>query len=724
MKITISLFVENLPERLHWKGLWFAFARHGEVVNVYIARKKSRGGKRFGFVRMKNLEEADRVTQRLNGAIFYGSRLVVKIARDNRGQGWKRNTTGRSQSTEFKKTGITMDDEAVVQKVRIRVSTEEDIGKENFKRIIGHVENEDLWNLRRCLVGVMDMVCSVSSIHSRLLKWGLGDINVQRLGAKTYLLTIMDEELSQMLEDVNWSYLKEIFSDVIPWSEKTSYIERATWLEIRGLPLHCWNSVSLKKVADLWGVFEALGENVKHSLDCEKATVLISTNQVKKIDEVIEVEIGDRVFQVGVKEIGFNDGTLYPLCNQRKKTEKSFEKSDESVSESVSDLKLDSEKKRLEAVEDDRSCSGTEVEVLNAMCAEKDRIKILNRENEICGDKIIEAELMGGVSKDQNLTAIHGYGDEESNKKVCSLGHDEKLTAGNSVGTQRVISVEKVGQEITKADGSDNDSIGVSLSRAGPESKIGVGFKDEFKSSWANMLDETLNSDKGLNLSNHGKALSDGENEKDFFAELEERKGKKKGKETKKFGSLLELQNKSITAGERRKRDKSLRSRKWSKQFLEETELSGKSLSDSDIKSRVSILVKEAKQVLNLGKKIGITIVGDENEAIKELVSLELDKGEYDDEEFASRTLVLAAMKAWGDLAALNFPLQYYGKDLEELKGSTSHEESILDCAMADWLAKDGQAGTKCSNPGGEVAEWLCFALSCGLVVSNFCNSS
>ncbi|KAK8557199.1 hypothetical protein V6N13_013475 [Hibiscus sabdariffa] len=511
---TISLFVENLPERLHWKGLWFAFARHGEVVNVYIARKKSRGDKRFGFVRMKNLEETNRVTQRLNGAILYGSRLVVKIARDNQGQSWKRNTTGRSQSTEFKKTGIIMDDEAVVQKVRTRVSTEEDIGKEKFKRIIGHVENEDLWNLRRCLVGVMDMVCSVSSIHSRLLKWGLGDINVQRLGAKTYLLTIMDEELSQMLEDI------------------------------------------------YGGVFEALGENDKHSLDCEKATVLISTNQVKKIDEVIEVEIGDRVFQVGVKEIGFNDGTLYPLCNQRKKTEKSFEKSDESVSESVSDLKLDSEKKRLEAVEDDRSCSGTEVEVLNAMCAEKDHIKFLNRENEICGDKIIEAELMGGVSKDQNLTAIHGYGDEESNKKVCSLGHDEKLTAGNSVGTQRVISVEKVSQKINKADGSGNDSIGVSLSRVGPESKIGVGFKDEFKSSWANMLDETLNSDKGLNLSNHGKALSVGENEKDFFAELEERKGKKKGKETKKIGSLLELQNKSIIAGERRKRDKSLRSRK------------------------------------------------------------------------------------------------------------------------------------------------------------------
>ncbi|KAK8628863.1 hypothetical protein V6N13_009443 [Hibiscus sabdariffa] len=103
-------------------------------------------------------------------------------------------------------------------------------------------------------------------------------------------------------------------------------------------------------------------------------------------------------------------------------------------------------------------------------------------------------------------------------------------------------------------------------------------------------------------------------------------KEKREGRKLKKVGSLLELQNNSITACERRKRDKALRSRKWSKQFLEETELSGKSLSDFDIKSRVSILVKEAKHVLNLGKKLKVAIVVDENEAIKDLVSLELDK--------------------------------------------------------------------------------------------------
>ncbi|KAK8664096.1 hypothetical protein V6N13_083899 [Hibiscus sabdariffa] len=114
----------------------------------------------------------------------------------------------------------------------------------------------------------MEMICSVSSIHSRLMKWGLGEINVQRLGAKTFLLMIEDEDLILMLEDV-----------------------------------------------DLWGTFEALGVNANHTLDCEKANVLITTEQVRCIEEIVELEVGEKVFLINVKEIGFTDETRYPLCN-------------------------------------------------------------------------------------------------------------------------------------------------------------------------------------------------------------------------------------------------------------------------------------------------------------------------------------------------------------------------------------------------------------------------
>ncbi|KAK8987970.1 hypothetical protein V6N11_065574 [Hibiscus sabdariffa] len=76
---------------------------------------------------------------------------------------------------------------------------------------------------------------------------------------------------------------------------------------------------------------------------------------------------------------------------------------------------------------------------------------------------------MGGVSKDENLTAFLVNGDEESNKKVCSLGHDENMAVGNSLGIQKVISVEKVGQENTRVDGSGIGPIGVSSIQSGHE---------------------------------------------------------------------------------------------------------------------------------------------------------------------------------------------------------------------------------------------------------------
>ncbi|KAK8633331.1 hypothetical protein V6N13_014177 [Hibiscus sabdariffa] len=324
-------------------------------------------------------------------------------------------------------------------------SVEEGTGNGKLKRITGHVENEDLWKLRRCLVGVMDTVCSVSSIHNWLLKWGLGDINVQRLGAKRYLLTILDEELSLMLEDVNWSYLKEIFSDVIHWSEKMSYSGRATWLEIRGLPLHCWNNVSLKKIVALWGSFEALGENDNHSLDCEKATVLISTNQMKWIEEVIEVEIGDKVFQIGIKEIGFNDGTSY-LKQKKDKAE----------------------------VEVDRSWSGMEEEAQEAMWAGRDFINKGNREKEIPRGQINFSKLMGEVPKvetangrvENTADTINGeekLADQKGENNNCLVGSGNEEIDGNS------------DQELNTSAGHEAGPRKNSVSQSGPELSRGEG---------------------------------------------------------------------------------------------------------------------------------------------------------------------------------------------------------------------------------------------------------
>ncbi|KAK8701639.1 hypothetical protein V6N13_020023 [Hibiscus sabdariffa] len=114
-------------------------------------------------------------------------------------------------------------------------------------RIGGHVEAEALWKLKYCLIGEMPSVRSLEKVQNRLHEWGMGDIKVRRLGGITFILTIEDMDFYKMLEDLQWSYLKEVFSEVRPWTESESKIHRATWIEILGVPIHCWNGTTFRR---------------------------------------------------------------------------------------------------------------------------------------------------------------------------------------------------------------------------------------------------------------------------------------------------------------------------------------------------------------------------------------------------------------------------------------------------------------------------------------------
>ncbi|XVF38883.1 hypothetical protein REPUB_Repub20aG0141200 [Reevesia pubescens] len=81
-----TVFVNNIPTRVHWRWLWRIFENHGNVVDVFIPRKRNVRGKRFGFVRFAGRNEAVRAVTALNGAWLLDSRLGVNAARFNNTQ--------------------------------------------------------------------------------------------------------------------------------------------------------------------------------------------------------------------------------------------------------------------------------------------------------------------------------------------------------------------------------------------------------------------------------------------------------------------------------------------------------------------------------------------------------------------------------------------------------------------------------------------------------------
>ncbi|KAK8583367.1 hypothetical protein V6N13_022073 [Hibiscus sabdariffa] len=105
-----------------------------------------------------------------------------------------------------------------------------------------------------------------------------------------YLLEIEDRLVYSSLKNFGWSYLKEVFTEVHPWSDSFKIPERVVWLELLGISLHCWNHQTYKRITKIWGKLLALGENALQSSGVERMTILVSTSQIEKIDTIIDVE--------------------------------------------------------------------------------------------------------------------------------------------------------------------------------------------------------------------------------------------------------------------------------------------------------------------------------------------------------------------------------------------------------------------------------------------------
>ncbi|KAK8614378.1 hypothetical protein V6N13_122738 [Hibiscus sabdariffa] len=253
-----TVFVSNLPPRLHWQGLWFAFARHGEVVDAFIPARKSKKGHRFGFVRFTTLKEAEKAIAQMNGCVLYGSRLAVRLAKflDN-----LEDRLYKQLKFRVSKTGESSKNQSKYFDDMSR-SPRDSLKNPCLKRILGHVEEEAIKKLKRCFIGKTATRCSTS--------------------------------------------------------------------QVTGVPPHCWNLTTFKRLVDSWGSLLSLGENANQRFDCEKVTMLISTQKEETINETIELEVGRDCFLVQVVEIGMGFPLKQSVTIEQFSSKKSVNTSPES----------------------------------------------------------------------------------------------------------------------------------------------------------------------------------------------------------------------------------------------------------------------------------------------------------------------------------------------------------------------------------------------------------
>ncbi|KAK8652512.1 hypothetical protein V6N13_126543 [Hibiscus sabdariffa] len=139
------------------------------MVDAFVPRKRSRTGRRFGFVRYLSNTDAKRVISRLNGFTLLDYRIEVSRAKfGNRTSYWRKINRDQWGNTKLKTPN--QKSETIIQRPLVKTQAEHKVPEEvqsetdnvnrrsssiqeekSRRKVTCYVEDETLWKLQRSL---------------------------------------------------------------------------------------------------------------------------------------------------------------------------------------------------------------------------------------------------------------------------------------------------------------------------------------------------------------------------------------------------------------------------------------------------------------------------------------------------------------------------------------------------------------------------------------------
>ncbi|GKD45410.1 RNA-directed DNA polymerase, eukaryota, nucleotide-binding alpha-beta plait domain protein [Tanacetum coccineum] len=305
-KISTSVFITNFPETCVAKDLFNTCKQYGHVVDAFIPFKRSKAGKRFGFVRFINVFCVNRLVSNLCTIWIGKHRLHANVTR------FQRPPVNGKAAVEGGLRGF--------HSVEVNSSKQwghnttsnglkyVNVVKGNPSGKVESVSPSSLVLDDSCLVAreldnvVMGEVRHFSSINNlRVMLHNEGFLNVEisYLGGLWVLI-----KLSSSKAKLN--FMKHV--GVASWFVRISNAlpdfvakERIVWVDIEGVPLHAWSRNTFQKIGSKWGEVMELEEGSDEFF--ARKRLCIKTNLVHNIIESFKIIVKRKVFWVRAKEL-------------------------------------------------------------------------------------------------------------------------------------------------------------------------------------------------------------------------------------------------------------------------------------------------------------------------------------------------------------------------------------------------------------------------------------
>ncbi|KAL2656545.1 hypothetical protein AAZV13_04G127800 [Glycine max] len=277
-KDDITSYFTHFPEEADEEILWKHFKKWGDVREVYIAKRRNREGRRYGFVRFKGVLDARGLEVKLDNTFINEHKLFVNLprfTRTARTDGTQQNTVmGRNSTSTTSKlcdapidpyrrsyvevvsngklSGHTTSNAAVVPTITLTPSA-----------------GTGLW-CKDAWVGKLKEVMAVDTIEDRVA-WELGyNVRTRFLGDDMILLSGLSDDKAQLIIQTEKEDGNSLFYALEKWKPGCRSNNRVAWLQAWGFPLEVWEVEHFKKAVSFIGDVIELDDDTedRRRLDC------------------------------------------------------------------------------------------------------------------------------------------------------------------------------------------------------------------------------------------------------------------------------------------------------------------------------------------------------------------------------------------------------------------------------------------------------------------------
>nr|GEU81652.1 nucleotide-binding alpha-beta plait domain-containing protein [Tanacetum cinerariifolium] len=278
LKISTSNFVANFPDSFGAKDLWNTCKQYGQVVDAYIPYRRSKAGKRFGFVRFIKVFDMDRLVNNLCTVWVGRHKLQANIPRFQTEPLKRHNSLhnidgvkkGNSGDT-YNSNGVKSATNSYAHVVKGSQNSKMDSDSSPVMVLDESCLNEKDYSL--CLIGKVKDLATLANLNVVVANEGSDNIKFKYMGGY-------------------WVHLAS--SDI-------NTDGRVTWVEIKGISLKMWSKNTFNRVALKWGVL--LDVDDREDEHFHKKGIYINTNIPKNIFESFKLIYKGKVFWVRAKEV-------------------------------------------------------------------------------------------------------------------------------------------------------------------------------------------------------------------------------------------------------------------------------------------------------------------------------------------------------------------------------------------------------------------------------------